>query len=133
MRYYAKFPSVIPHNRAGSHALLTRAPLLPDRNPTSVRLACVRHAASVRSEPGSNSQVHPRPIIGSPILRPTPHKGLQTFASMRKPLATPPGSTPGQPPSAHPFPLLHTLKQQTPNDPPTAKGAAPIRPTPSRV
>src|SRR5262249_51787773 len=27
--------------------------------PKSVRLACVRHAASVRSEPGSNSQVHP--------------------------------------------------------------------------
>ena len=27
------------------------------RNPP-VRLACVRHAASVRSEPGSNSQVH---------------------------------------------------------------------------
>src|SRR5690606_801613 len=29
--------------------------------PTSVRLACVRHAASVRSEPGSNSQVHALP------------------------------------------------------------------------
>ena len=26
--------------------------------PRTVRLACVRHAASVRSEPGSNSQVH---------------------------------------------------------------------------
>jgi hypothetical protein len=25
----------------------------------TVRLACVKHAASVRSEPGSNSQVHP--------------------------------------------------------------------------
>ena len=29
--------------------------------PQSVRLACVKHAASVRSEPGSNSQVHPSP------------------------------------------------------------------------
>ena len=28
--------------------------------PTPVRLACVKHAASVRSEPGSNSQVHPQ-------------------------------------------------------------------------
>jgi hypothetical protein len=28
---------------------------------TSVRLACVKHAASVRSEPGSNSQVHLKP------------------------------------------------------------------------
>src|SRR5207244_8309868 len=27
--------------------------------PRSVRLACVKHAASVRSEPGSNSHVHP--------------------------------------------------------------------------
>ena len=27
----------------------------------TVRLACVKHAASVRSEPGSNSQVHPAP------------------------------------------------------------------------
>jgi hypothetical protein len=29
--------------------------------PQSVRLACVKHAASVRSEPGSNSQVHHAP------------------------------------------------------------------------
>ena len=29
--------------------------------PDHVRLACVRHAASVRSEPGSNSQVNVRP------------------------------------------------------------------------
>ena len=37
------------------HALLTRSPLSKNRNPYSVRLACVRHAASVRPEPGSNS------------------------------------------------------------------------------
>ena len=39
--------------------LLTRAPLY-SRTPKGVflvRLACVRHAASVRSEPGSNSPV----------------------------------------------------------------------------
>ena len=29
-----------------------------DRSPFRVRLACVKHAASVRSEPGSNSPVH---------------------------------------------------------------------------
>src|SRR3546814_9635603 len=46
-------PAVIPNLGVGSHALLTRAPLLR----RAVRLACVRHAASVRSEPGSNSQV----------------------------------------------------------------------------
>ena len=40
-----------------THVLLTRSPLgvheLPHIHP--VRLACLRHAASVRSEPGSNS------------------------------------------------------------------------------
>ena len=39
------------------HALLTRAPLSPEQAPDPVRLACVKHAASVRSEPGSNSPV----------------------------------------------------------------------------
>jgi len=38
--------------------LLTRAPLYSVTEATFLaRLACVRHAASVRSEPGSNSPV----------------------------------------------------------------------------
>jgi hypothetical protein len=37
--------------------LLTRSPLSQGRSPDCVRLACVRHAASVDSEPGSNSHV----------------------------------------------------------------------------
>ena len=42
-----------------TYALLTRAPLylFPEGN-VRVRLACVKHAASVRSEPGSNSPVY---------------------------------------------------------------------------
>ena len=42
--------------RQVAHALLTRPPLtfITEAN-QSVRLACVRHAASVRPEPGSNS------------------------------------------------------------------------------
>ena len=46
-----------------AHALLTRPPLesnLPSRRTSNlipVRLACVKHAASVRPEPGSNSDV----------------------------------------------------------------------------
>ena len=38
----------------------------------TVRLACVKHAASVRSEPGSNSQVHPKSQVspGSKTNRP---------------------------------------------------------------
>ena len=39
-----------------------------------VRLACVKHAASVRSEPGSNSQVHP----AHPATRKTPGQTKQT-------------------------------------------------------
>src|SRR2546422_10481865 len=39
-----------------THALLTRSPLYRGSfDPFLERLACVRHAASVRSEPGSNS------------------------------------------------------------------------------
>ena len=53
IRYYSEFPRAIPNRRARSHVLLTRLPL-PLRG---ARLACVRPAASVRSEPGSNSQV----------------------------------------------------------------------------
>ena len=47
-----------------THALLTRPPLSRGRfipegipYPCSVRLACVKHAASVHPEPGSNSHV----------------------------------------------------------------------------
>ena len=39
------------------HALLTRPPLSIFRKTYFVRLACVRHAASVRPEPGSNSRL----------------------------------------------------------------------------
>ena len=38
-----------------AHVLLTRSPLITIRRWVTVRLACVKHAASVRPEPGSNS------------------------------------------------------------------------------
>src|SRR5215475_5503014 len=38
-----------------THVLLTRSPLEHPRRGLSARLACVKHAASVRPEPGSNS------------------------------------------------------------------------------
>ncbi len=44
----------MPRLEADSYALLTRPPL-PNLRWT-VRLACLRHAASVHPEPGSNSQ-----------------------------------------------------------------------------
>ncbi|CAN6459344.1 unnamed protein product [Victoria cruziana] len=46
------FPAVVPLPRAGSYALLTRPPL---ETPLPIRFACVKHAASVHPEPGSNS------------------------------------------------------------------------------
>ena len=51
-----RFQTLSPSERQVAHALLTRPPLtfIPEGN-QSVRLACVRHAASVRPEPGSNS------------------------------------------------------------------------------
>src|SRR5690348_1666914 len=38
-----------------AHVLLTRSPLVYPQAGLTVRLACVKHAASVRPEPGSNS------------------------------------------------------------------------------
>ena len=58
----SRFQLLSPTERQVPHALLTRSPLNlasigRSRFPLSpVRLACVRHAASVRPEPGSNSQ-----------------------------------------------------------------------------
>ena len=51
-----RFQTLSPSVRQVTHALLTRPPLtfITEVN-QSVRLACVRHAASVRPEPGSNS------------------------------------------------------------------------------
>ena len=49
------FPVLSHSARQVAHALLTRPPLTQDRSPLSVRLECVRHAASVHPEPGSNS------------------------------------------------------------------------------
>ena len=51
------FKTLSPSERQVTHALLTRPPLSSQKQAPncSVRLACVRHAASVRPEPGSNS------------------------------------------------------------------------------
>ena len=51
------FPVLSPIRRQVAHALLTRPPLIRFRRSFTVRLACVRHAASVHPEPGSNSHV----------------------------------------------------------------------------
>ena len=49
------FPSLSRSAGQITHVLLTRSPLEHPQRGLSVRLACVKHAASVRPEPGSNS------------------------------------------------------------------------------
>ena len=57
------FPVLSPCGGQIAHALLTHPPLISEESargphlPVIARLACVRHAASVRPEPGSNSQI----------------------------------------------------------------------------
>ena len=79
MRYYQSFPTAIPLYGAGyprvTHPSATQSSLGFDRNlclGVFVRLACVRHAASVHPEPGSNSQLK--------SLRPL----LEPFVSLRQ-------------------------------------------------
>ena len=57
-RISSRFRLLSRWQRQVAHTLLTRSPLtfIPEGN-QSVRLACVKHAASVRPEPGSNSWV----------------------------------------------------------------------------
>ena len=51
--FVLRFQSVFPVRGQVPYVLLTRSPLGSRR--TLVRLACIRHAASVHPEPGSNS------------------------------------------------------------------------------
>ena len=58
MRYYHPFPEAIPLSKAGSSRVThPSATKKITEIIFSVRLACVRRAASVRPEPGSNSLV----------------------------------------------------------------------------
>ena len=70
-----RFQTLSPSERQVTHALLTRPPLtfIPEGN-QSVRLACVRHAASVRPEPGSNSLK----IVSKQL----PKKPLKSFSEL---------------------------------------------------
>ena len=68
-----------------AHALLTRPPLescLPSRrtsNKIPARLACVKHAASVRPEPGSNSDVQ---SFSSSVLPSAPLAKAPQFSAL---------------------------------------------------
>ena len=55
MRYWPKFLRVIPHRWAGYLRVTHPCATVLTPKCFLVRLACIKHAASVRSEPGSNS------------------------------------------------------------------------------
>src|SRR6187200_1290154 len=63
------FPELSRSEGQIAHVLLTRSPLVYSRRSLTARLACVKHAASVRPEPGSNSPLNsvdvtePRPRV----------------------------------------------------------------------
>ena len=65
------FPKLSQSLGQVTHVLLTRSPLITRKQAPqiTVRLACVKHAASVRPEPGSNS-----PLM---FLHPTSHHHTQ--------------------------------------------------------
>ena len=52
-----RFHRLSPSEGLVAYALRTRAPLSPPRRGDPVRLACIRPAASVHPEPGSNSSL----------------------------------------------------------------------------
>src|SRR5580704_10513245 len=62
IRYYPPFLMAIPNPRVGTHALLPLTPVPPLLG--FPRLACLIHAANVRSEPGSN----PSTVFCEPLL-----------------------------------------------------------------
>ena len=66
------FPGLSQSTGQITHVLLTRSPLNPPRKMDPVRLACVKHAASVRPEPGSNS---PNKTLNSQKHSKNPDKG----------------------------------------------------------
>src|SRR6476660_4373143 len=53
-----RFRCLSPSEGQITHVLLTRSPLVYPRKGLTARLACVKHAASVRPEPGSNSPLN---------------------------------------------------------------------------
>jgi hypothetical protein len=56
------FSGLSPTSGQVTFVLLSRSPLLSNRNQRAVRLACIRHAASVHPELGSNPPILPSTI-----------------------------------------------------------------------
>src|SRR5271169_2135787 len=81
------FPLLSRSSGQVAHVLLTRSPLDCHQycyRIDLVRLACVKHAASVRPEPGSNS-----PSRSTALLGLAPCAGPKIFSRARQDLAIP--------------------------------------------
>ena len=64
-----------------AHVLLTRSPLVYSRRSLTARLACVKHAASVRPEPGSNSPLTSVDSRREPAVESMEYPGKNAFSS----------------------------------------------------
>ena len=75
-----------------THVLLTRSPLIQNQQagPFTVRLACVKHAASVRPEPGSNSPNKTNKIKPQPTTNSQPEPKVSTTVQKTRPGPTQP-------------------------------------------
>ena len=81
-----RFPRLSRCEGQIAHVLLTRSPLVYPRRGLTARLACVKHAASVRPEPGSNSplkSVDVRAPEGGTAIKSLEYPGKSCF-SVRK-------------------------------------------------
>src|SRR5690606_23737146 len=85
------FPGLSQSQGQVAHVLLTRSPLEYPRRGLSARLACVKHAASVRPEPGSNSPLR---------LRNDRHHETHAPRRRPKPLENNPGNEPQRVPAS---------------------------------
>ena len=76
-----RFRWLSPSEGQITHVLLTRSPLEYPQRGLSARLACVKHAASVRPEPGSNS-----PLNSSDVTRAEARMGHRLLGVSRQEL-----------------------------------------------
>src|SRR3978361_450147 len=71
-----------------AHVLLTRSPLVYSRRSLTARLSCVKHAASVRPEPGSNSPLNTLKDQTTPKGPPSLHQYREKHPSKSPPTPT---------------------------------------------
>ena len=124
-----RFQELSPTIRQVSHALLTRSPLSPpNKSPVDpVRLACVKHAASVRPEPESNPPHKSRkPNTGPQKNKKTTSKTTPHHKAERSLTQTNTHTTPPQQAAQH----EHSTGNQKPNQKPhpTKRAQPSIRP-----